>query len=256
MTEGTKDLNMSVVKAFSILEIFTSEQKKWGVSELAKRVGYNKTTTFRLLRTLEYLGAVQKDKDDKYILGLKLFELGNEVSLYKSLRYMSNLPLENIAKEITETIHFGVLENQKVLYLNKAESPLGLKVSTQIGSYQDAYCSALGKVLLAYLDEAELQLYFKNTELVPRTTFTKVDEVALRSELKKIKAQRYALDMEELELGLICIAIPVFNPQGEVIAAISASGPSSRFKQEKVNDYLDILFRGSTQLESQLIDFN
>lgn len=62
--------------------------------------------------------------------------------------------------------------------------------------------------------------------------------------------------MEELELGLICIAIPVFNPQGEVIAAISASGPSSRFKQEKVNDYLDILFRGSKQLESQLIDFN
>lgn len=256
MTEVTKDLNMSVVKAFSILEVFTSEQKKWGVSELAKRIGYNKTTTFRLLRTLEYLGAVQKDKDDKYILGLKLFELGNEVSIYKSLRYMSSLPLENIAKEITETIHFGVLENQKVLYLNKAESPLGLKVSTQIGSYQDAYCLALGKVLLAYMSEAELQVYFKTVELVPRTTFTKVDEEVLRNELKKIKAQRYALDMEELELGLICIAIPVFNPQGEVIAAISASGPSSRFKQEKVNDYLDILFRGSKQLESQLIDFN
>ncbi len=256
MNDDTKDLNMSVIKAFSLLEAFTGEQQKWGVRELAKKVGYNKTTTFRLLRTLESLGAVQKGADDKYILGLKLFELGNLVSIHKSLRQMSRVPLEHIAKEITETIHFGVLKNNQVLYLNKAESPLGLKVSTQIGSYQDAYCSAIGKVLLAYLNDSELTSYLEEVALIPQTENTITKKAELRTELNKIKKQRYALDMEELELGLICIAIPVFNQQGDVVAAISASGPSSRFKAEKVNDYLDILFRGSAQLEEKLKDFN
>lgn len=256
MSEDTKDLNMSVVKAFSVLEAFTGEHKRWGVRDLAKHIGYNKTTTFRLLRTLEHLGAVQKDADDKYRLGLKLFQLGNEVSLYKSLRSLSREPLENIAKEITETIHFGVLEDQKVLYLNKAESPLGLKVSTQIGSSQDAYCSAMGKVLLSHLEETQLSVYLSDVERVAHTSNTIVDDTSLRSELQKVKNQGYALDMEELELGLICLAIPVCNPQGEVIAAISASGPSSRFKPEKMDDYLDILRRGAKQLEHKLSDFN
>lgn len=256
MSEDTKDLNMSVVKAFSVLEAFTGEHKRWGVRDLAKHIGYNKTTTFRLLRTLEHLGAVQKDADDKYRLGLKLFQLGNEVSLYKSLRSLSREPLENIAKEITETIHFGVLEHHKILYLNKAESPLGLKVSTQIGSYQDAYCSAMGKVLLSHLEEAQLRVYFNETERIAHTANTIIKVSDLRSELKNVKDQGYALDMEELELGLICLAIPVYNPQGEVIAAISASGPSSRFKPEKMEDYLDILRRGAKQLEDKLSDFS
>ena len=256
MSEDLKAINMSVVKAFSILEAFTGEQKRWGVRDLAKRVGYNKTTTFRLLRTLEHLGAVQKDDDDKYRLGLKLFQLGNEVSLYKSLRNLSTAPLEHIAKEITETIHFGVFEHHKVLYLNKAESPLGLKVSTQIGSYQEAYCSAMGKVLLSHLAPTHLARYIEETPRIAYTSNTIIAADDLQIELQKVKKQGYALDLEELELGLICLAIPIYNPQGEVIAAISASGPSSRFKPEKMEDYLDILGRGAAQLEAKLLDFN
>ncbi|NQX85061.1 MAG: IclR family transcriptional regulator [Flavobacteriaceae bacterium] len=256
MVEDSKGLNMSVVKAFSVLEAFTSERKRWGVRDLAKHIGYNKTTTFRLLRSLEHVGAVHKDVDDKYRLGLKLFQLGHEVSLYKALRSLSQEPLEHIAKEITETIHFGVFEHFKVLYLNKAESPLGLKVSTQIGTYQDAYCSAMGKVLLSHLEDKDLHAYFDRTERIAHTSNTIIEASALRCELNKVNVQGYALDMEELELGLICLAIPVRNPRGKVIAAISASGPSSRFKSDKMDDYLDILRRGAKQLEDKLSDFS
>ena len=249
MNNDTKDLNGSVVKAFTLLDAFIGDKKEWGVRELAKKTGYNKSTTYRLLSTLETLGALQKNDEDKYLLGLKLFELGNLVSIHKSLRKQSRVPLEQIASEIKETVHFGVLDKNQVLYLNKTESPQGLKVSTQIGSYQKAYCTAIGKVLLAFSSEKVLADYMNTVVLEACTEHTITDKDLLLKELHKIKEQHYALDMEELELGLICIAIPVFNKQKEIVASISVSGPSSRFKLEKIDGYLKIIERGAKAIE-------
>ncbi len=252
MNNDTKDLNGSVVKAFTLLDAFIGDKKEWGVRELAKKTGYNKSTTYRLLSTLETLGALQKNDEDKYLLGLKLFELGNLVSIHKALRKQSRVPLEQIASEIKETVHFGVLDKNQVLYLNKTESPQGLKVSTQIGSYQKAYCTAIGKVLLAFSTEKVLTNYMHTVVLEQCTEHTITDKGLLLKELQKIKAQHYALDMEELELGLICIAIPVFNKQKEIVASISVSGPSSRFKLEKINDYLAIIEKGARDIEERI----
>jgi IclR family KDG regulon transcriptional repressor len=252
MSNDTKDLNLSVIKAFTLLDAFIGDQKEWGVRELAKKTGYNKSTTYRLLSTLEALGALQKNDDDKYLLGLKLFELGNLVSIHKSLRKHSRIPLEQIAREIKETVHFGVLDKNQVLYLNKTESPQGLKVSTQIGSYQKAYCTAIGKVLLAFSPEKKLNYYLDVVSLEACTEHTITEKGLLLTELTKIKEQGYALDMEELELGLICIAIPVFNKQQEIIASISVSGPSSRFKLEKIDDYLKIIRKGAEGIEERI----
>ncbi len=256
MKDVNKDLNLSVIKAFRLLDVYLNDKQEWGVRELAKKAGYNKTTTYRLLSTLESLDIVQKNGDDKYILGLKLFELGNLVSIHKSLRNYSRIPLENIAKEIKETVHFGVLSNNRILYLNKAESPLGLKVSTQIGSYQEAYCTALGKVLLAYSSKNLISDYFKNVKLEAHTSNTITSAKDLLIELKQIREKEYALDMEELELGLICIAIPVFNKNKEVVASISVSGPSSRFKSENIASYLSIIKKGASEIETRMSDYN
>ncbi|GAA3624142.1 IclR family transcriptional regulator [Flavivirga jejuensis] len=255
MKEGSKDLNLSVIKAFKLLDVYLTEKQEWGVRELAKKTGYNKTTTYRLLSTLESLDIVQKNDDDKYILGLKLFELGNLVPVYKSLRNYSRTALDTIAKEIKETVHFGVLSNNQVLYLNKAESALGLKVSTQIGSYQHAYCTAIGKVLLAFSSADKISDYLKNVKLEAFTSNTITNSKALLIELEQIKERAYALDMEELELGLICIAIPVFNKNKEVIASISVAGPSSRFKAENVQSYLSIIKKGAFEIEAHLRDY-
>jgi len=249
MDKDIKDLNGSVVKAFTLLNAFIGNKKEWGVRELAKKTGYNKSTTYRLLSTLEALGALQKNNEDKYLLGLKLFELGNLVSIHKALRKHSRLPLEQIASEIKETVHFGVLDKNQVLYLNKTESPQGLKVSTQIGSYQKAYCTAIGKVLLAFSSEKVLDNYMASVTLEPCTEHTITNKDLLLKELNKIRKQQYALDMEELELGLICIAIPVFNKQKEIVASISVSGPSSRFKLEKIDAYLSIIRKGTKAIE-------
>ncbi|MDO5971648.1 IclR family transcriptional regulator [Flavivirga aquimarina] len=256
MKDVNKDLNLSVIKAFKLLDVYLNDKQAWGVRELAKKTGYNKTTTYRLLSTLEALDIVQKNDNDKYILGLKLFELGNLVSVHKSLRYYSRIPLENIAKEIKETVHFGVLNNSRVLYLNKVESPLGLKVSTQIGSSQDAYCTALGKVLLAFSSTDQISDYLKHVKLKTCTLNTIVSSDGLLTELKQIREKEYALDMEELELGLICIAIPVFNKDKKIVAGISVSGPSSRFKPENIQSYLSIIKKGAFEIEAHIRDYN
>lgn len=256
MKDVNKDLNLSVIKAFKLLDVYLNNKQAWGVRELAKKTGYNKTTTYRLLSTLEALDIVQKNDDDKYILGLKLFELGNLVSVYKSLRNYSRIPLENIAKDIKETVHFGVLSNSKVLYLNKVESPFGLKVSTQIGSYQHAYCTALGKVLLAFSSTDKISDYLKHIKLEACTLNTIVNPESLLTELQQIREKEYALDMEELELGLICIAIPVFNKNKKVVAGISVSGPSSRFKSENIQSYISIIKKGVLEIETHVRDYN
>ncbi|WP_346882734.1 IclR family transcriptional regulator [uncultured Algibacter sp.] len=256
MNSETKDFNLSVIKAFSLLDAFLGEKQEWGVRDLAKKSGYNKTTTYRLLSTLESLNIVNKNANDKYILGLKLFELGHAVSIHKSLKSYSQAPLEHIAKNINETVHLGVLSQNQVLYINKTESLQGLKVSTQIGSYQKAYCTAIGKVLLAFSSQVYMSEYLERVHFEALTEHTITDSKTLFKALAEVRVKGYALDMEELEIGLICIAIPVFNKHKDIVASISVSGPSSRFKPEHIQDYLAIIRKGALEIEKYISSYN
>lgn len=249
-----KNLNQSIIKAFTVLDAFTNDKKEWGVRELANKTGYNKSTTYRLLSTLVSLNVIHQNENEKYCLGSKLFELGNRVSLYQSLITVTNQPIKNVALEIQETVLLGILKEERVFYVNKADSLQGLKISTSIGSYQPIHATASGKLLLAFSSIEKQETYFKNNPLAKYTqkTITKTSE--LKSKLKNIKKQGYSLDLEEFELGLICIAIPIFNKKGNAIACISASGPSSRFKLENVKRYISILKKGAVLIETSLQD--
>ncbi|WBX72085.1 IclR family transcriptional regulator [Tenacibaculum retecalamus] len=218
-----KNLNQSIIKAFTVLDAFTDDKKEWGVRELANKTGYNKSTTYRLLSTLVYLNVIHQNENEKYCLGSKLFELGNRVSLYKSLITATNQPIKNVALEIQETVLLSILKEHQVFYINKADSLQGLKISTSIGSYQPIHATASGKLLLAFSSIDKQEKYFKNNNFTKFTkkTITKISD--LKTELHIIKKQGYALDLEELELGLICIAIPIYNKKGNTIASISAS---------------------------------
>jgi IclR family KDG regulon transcriptional repressor len=241
-------LNQSVIKAFTLLEVFTNDKKEWGVRELANKTGYNKSTTYRLLTTLVTLNAVQQNENEKYILGSKLFELGNRVSLYQSLINSARNSLIKIATDIEETILFGVLKNDQVFYLHKAESLQGLKISTSVGSYQPLHSTAIGKIILAFLPEKKQEQTLQKINYKTFTQNTIANTHQLKKELKEIEQQKYALDLEEFELGLICIALPVFNKNNECIGAISASGPSSRFELEKVAHYVSIIKKGISEI--------
>lgn len=255
MTLDSKNLNQSIIKAFTLLDAFTDDKKEWGVRELALKTGYNKSTTYRLLSTLVLLNVVHQNNNEKYQLGSKLFELGNRVSLYKSLRNLTNIPIQKAALDIQETVLLGILKDHQVFHINKADSLQGLKISTSIGSYAPVNCSAIGKLLLAFSSLETQETFFSSVTLRSFTKNTITSASKLKKELQLIQQQKFALDIEESELGLVCIAMPIYNKKGKVIAGMSASGPSSRFRMENVQNYITILQKGATEIEQSLQSF-
>ncbi len=256
-----KELKNSVLKTFAILEYFTVGKPAWGVTELAKEIGSNKSTVFRFLTQLHSIGILDRDAEtEKYRLGLKLFELGNRVPLRRALVEKTHPELASVATSITETVHIAVLNKHQVFYIDKVESPQGLKTSSHIGSYNPAYCTALGKILLAFSSadkqRAALDFIFSDAGPSAFTTSTITNKTQLLKELAKVKKNQYALDREELEEGLICIAIPVFNQQQQLVASLSASGPASRFREYKVKGYLNILSKGASAIQEKIGNYS
>lgn len=258
MTSDTNDkkLNLSIIKAFELLDAFTEEKSAWGVRELALKTGYNKSTVYRLLNTLSSLNIVHQNSNDKYSLGSKLFELGNRVSLYKAITKLTNEPIKKVALDIQETVLLSILKENQVFHIDKADSLHGLKINTSVGSYQPIYATASGKLLLAFLSDTQLNDILQKTSLTSFSKNTITSSSELQKELITIKQQGFALDMEELESGLVCIAIPVRNKHNKVIASLSASGPLSRFKMENVTNYIRILQKGVDRIEIDLKDFD
>jgi len=255
-----QDLKSSVHKTFAILEHFTIQKPHWGVTELAQEIGSHKSTVFRFLSQMHAIGIMDRDEQtERYSLGLKLFELGNRVQLRKALVEKTHPELESVAMSITETVHIAVLKNHQVFYIDKVESPQGLKISSHIGSYNPAYATALGKVLLAFLPQSQMQrsldVIFKEGDLKAFTINTITNRDKMISELASIKSQRYALDKEEYEVGLICVAIPIFNQENQVIASLSASGPANRFRESELKNYVEILNKGALSIQKNIGNF-
>ncbi len=254
-----KELKSSVNKTFAILEYFTIQKSEWGVTELADAIGSNKSTVYRFLADLCRLGILYKDPStEKYSLGLKLFELGSRVQLKSAFVEKTHPELVKVASSITETVHIAILKNQRVFYVDKVESPQGLKISSHIGSSNPAYSTALGKVLLAYLPEENQSqtLSVLTQSPIAYTKHTITNGKALLKELKKIKNDGFAIDREEFELGLICIAVPIFNQNNKVIASLSASGPANRFQEKNVSKYVSTLKKGADAIQEKIGFFN
>ncbi|MEO0468866.1 MAG: IclR family transcriptional regulator [Bacteroidota bacterium] len=249
--------NHSILKAFAVLECFTPDKPSWGVRELAEQMGTNKSTTHRLMATLTSLGALKKDEEtDRYSLGLKLFELGARVDVQKSFIDRTHPVLERVGAEITETVHLGIWQTDKVLMVDRVESPQGLKLNSSIGRTSPAHCTSLGKVLLSYLAETDLDDFLNEREFPNYTEHTISTPEALKSECRKIRQQGYALDREEKEYGLICLGVPVFNGANQIVAALSAAGPAQRFKADMLSHYVNILQSGARSIRDQIGSFH
>lgn len=253
-------LKNSVEKTFAILEHFTPQKSEWGVTELATELGSNKSTVFRFLSQMQQIGILDKDEQsDRYRLGLRLFELGNRVPLRQAFIEKTHPELVSVAMQITETVHIAVLKNHQVFYIDKVESPQGLRISSHIGTYNPAYATALGKVLLAYLPSEKqnmsLSYIFEEKNIKSFTPKTITRKKYLQIELATIRQQGYAIDREEYEVGLICVAIPIFNQSNQVVASLSASGPANRFKEAEVKNYVATLQEGALAIQDKIGNF-
>jgi IclR family transcriptional regulator, KDG regulon repressor len=218
----------AVRRALGILRCFSLERSELGVSDLARDLGLHKSTIHRLLATLEAEGFVRHADGGGYTLGWAVLELGAAVPVWQGVRQLILDVLTPLVASTGETAHLAVLDGDEVLYLEKVESSQRLRMPSAVGRRVPSYCTGLGKVLLAGLDDGTLAEVVARTSFKALTPHTVTDAATFRRQLAQVRAQGYALDAEELEEGLMCVAAPVMDAAGTTRAAISIAGPTSR----------------------------
>lgn len=218
----------AVAKALELLEAFSFEERRLSLAELAAKTGIPRATAFRLLATLEETGFVVKESGD-YRLGIKCFVLGNVVAANLDLRQVAHPHLVALRDRTAETTQIAILDHWQMVYLERVPSPhpVGF-MRSRAGAILPAYCTGLGKTLLAFRPEAEVEAWAMKQTFKPLTPHTLTSSERLLEDLRVIRTRGYGLDEEELEVGVRCIAAPVRNHESTVVAAISVAGPSER----------------------------
>lgn len=242
----------SVLKVFSILQAL-GEQKEIGVSELSQRLMMSKATTYRFLQTMKTLGYVsQEGEADKYSLTLKLFELGAKSLEYVDLIALADKEMRIISEQTNEALHLGALDENAIIYIHKIDSGYNLRMQSRIGRRNPLYSTAIGKVLLAEREEEFIRDTLKEVEFIKHTDKTLENTEQLLSELTVVKQQHYAEDNEEQEPGLRCIAAPIYDRFGVVIAGLSISFPTIRFDEKRLSYYVSLLHKAGKNVSEQL----
>jgi len=217
-------INNSILKAFLLLKGFQRHEEWVTCRELSRRAGMPEASGYRLVLSLEAIGAVVRGPHGGFRPGMLLSDLSHSVHLNDLLRASVAPFSRDIARRFGVTVQVGVLEAGMVSYIAVNGRT---KVPAKVGTQLEAYCSALGKVLLAGLPTGELDRFLQEDDLVALTPHTIVDKDVLRARIGQIRAQGYGVDDRELDLHLRCVAVPIRDWHGRVIAAISASGRAS-----------------------------
>jgi DNA-binding IclR family transcriptional regulator len=241
----------SITRAISILRCF-SDNKELGLTEISKLVGLHKSTTAGIINTLkDEAFLVQNQENGKLSLGIELFCLA--VNAKQGIGELSMPFLDNLLHETGETVNLAIRDGVNVVYVEKKESPHSMRICTSVGQRLPLYCTAIGKSLLAFLDDSERESIMNELVFTKYTdnTITNID--MLLAVLETIHTSGVAYDFEELENGLICVAAPVFNKHHQPIAAVSVSGPSVRMDESIRNRIAKLLIRESQALSTRLI---
>jgi IclR family KDG regulon transcriptional repressor len=220
----------AAIRAFTVLESL-SRRRSIGLEELSHEIGLAKPTVYRFLQTLQGLGYVRRDESERWAMTLKLFNVGSRALDHLDLLAVARPVAEELSEELGETVHMGVLEDDSAVYVLKIESSYTIRMYSRVGRRIPLYCTGIGKVLLAFAPPEERKALLKRLRLVAFTPKTISTKPALDAELERIRREGYGLDDEEHEEGIRCIASPVIDHEGSVVAALSVSWPGFRYAQ-------------------------
>lgn len=222
-----------LTRALGLLDRFTA-QEEWTFMDLCAATGLHKSTAFRILATLESAGYVEKSAaNGRYRPGRKWARLENVLLAAEPLRWAALAPLQGLAAQTRETAHVGILYHGESVTVQLVDGTHAVRMHSAVGKRAPAHASALGKVLLAWRDEQEIDDFivrFGTPALTPRTI---TDPRRLKAHLQIVRERGWAADNEELETGLRCVAVPVAEPAGRPVAAVSISGPASRLSPDR-----------------------
>jgi IclR family transcriptional regulator, KDG regulon repressor len=219
----------SLARGLKILELLGQTQEGISITELAETLGVDKGSASRLVSTLARYGYAEKDEvTRRFQLGPRVVSLSRSVLARLPLREAAKPFLRQLMERTGECAHLAVPAQGKVLYIDQVESPATLRVNAQVGTLNPLHCTALGKVLLAFGD---LKLPASLDAFTPHTL---VDPGLLRKALERVRLWGYAVDDEEFDAGVRCIAAPVFDFRGKAVGSIGISGPSTRVTPERL----------------------
>lgn len=221
-------------RAFAVLDLLSESETPLGLAQVASSLQLHKSTAHRFLMVLEHHRMVERTSSGKFRLGLRLFDYGNRAIEQYDLRDRAQPHLRRLVAETEETAHLCVLESARVIYLDKIEPTRSVRMITRIGASNPIHCTSVGKAILAFLPEERAAEVLRRIRFERFTNRTLLTVEALRTEMEKTRRRGYAVDDEEFEEGLRCIAVPLLDAQRQPVAAVSISGPSFRVTAQKL----------------------
>lgn len=254
MSERDRDLVQSVDRAISILEALAKEKNGCGVTELSNATGLHKTTVFRLLSTLMSRGYVEKDlNSDHYRLGIRILLLGSAILDRMDLRNVAKPYIQALANKTKEVVHIAILDEGEAVYIDKEESTdHSIRMYSQIGKRGPLHCTGVGKILLAWLSDAEVEKIIEQKGMFRYTKNTITNLQQLKEELASIRERGYGFDELEHEEGIRCVAAPIYDQSGKVIAAISLTGPIIYVTQYRMPELTEEILKTAREISYQL----
>jgi DNA-binding IclR family transcriptional regulator len=229
-------------RILQVIEAFGSDDVTLSLSELATRAGLPKSTVHRIARTLVGRGWLERS-DERYALGIRLFELGQRVQLQRFDLHEIAIPfMEDLYEATHEIVNLGVLDGSDVVYLAKIGGHRRVPIPTRLGGRLPAHCTALGKAMLAF-SSTGVRRDLQSAQLVARTQHSITDPTVLEDELVRIERDRTAVDREELIAGVVCVAAPVFRDD-VAVAAVSVTGPKARIDPLRIAPAVQTAARG------------
>ena len=234
---GGGSMNHSVIKALTLLDLFTAEQRELSLSDIARKSNLPKPTAYRLLSSLEHCGFLTKvkysEQDTRYRLGLKLMELGNVVLEQSDLRRVALPYMNQLGAAVEEAVHLVIVDGTEAVYIEKVDSKQNIRLYTRVGKRSPLHVGSGSKLLLAFMEEGRDTLIDK-LDLEPLTPNSITLRTQLEEELERILKNGYATSDGEQTLETIGLSFPIFDYTNKVVAALTISGMKSRFGEERM----------------------
>ena len=250
-----KSIN-SVQHALQLFEVFRTsyDQEEFGVTELSKTLGLHKNNVFRLLATLSHYGYIEQNPaSENYRLGIGIFNLGQKYISKLGFLKLARPFMEKISAEVQETVYIGILRENNAIYLDIVETAHPVRIVSRVGKDVPAYCTSIGKIQLAYLSEEEINTMYLGSRLKKYTDYTIGSLPELKRHLKDVIDNDYAIDNQEFEKDVCCLAVPVKDYLGVPVAAISVAGPVYRMTESRlIGEILPIARKYAKEISKRL----
>lgn len=238
----------SLARGLKIMELLAADSEPVGITDLADELGIDKSSASRLVQTLANYGYAEQDPQTRrYRLGPQVVRLSRSLLTRMPLRDEAKPFLRQLVERTGECAHLAILAQNQALYIDQVESPASLRVTTGVGTLAPLHCTALGKSLLAFGVNVPLP-----DELPAFTPRTITNPETLRIHLEEARRQGYAIDDEEYEYGVRCIAAPVVDFRGKAIGAIGISGPAGRMGLDRMSTFAEIVRQASGALSDRM----